>query len=132
MAPSKQPAAGHSVYDSTLRMMMESQNAHSWELEEMKDQESLLVCFRCQRLIRATDRQNDKPARQLTLTGMFGRRKSSDQAMEEEAPPRDEEQDIIQVLVRSKCGACERVFCEGCFEECSGPCQGRYCQLCLE
>ena len=44
------------------------------------------MCFRCQRLIKATDRENDKKQQQLTISDMFKpRRKHSDHEMEEVA-----------------------------------------------
>jgi hypothetical protein len=53
--------------------MMNSQSARSKEIEEMKDSEGILMCFRCQRAIKAVDRENDKLTKQLNLLDMIPR-----------------------------------------------------------
>ncbi len=54
------PKQAPSIYESTLKTMMEGQKLRKRELDALKDREGVLLCFRCQRLVSVVDNENDK------------------------------------------------------------------------
>ena len=62
-------------------MMMQSQFKRERQLEEIKDNQNVIMCYRCQRAIRAVDRMNEVSkvfqnntfsVRQMKINQMFG------------------------------------------------------------
>ena len=62
-------------------MMMQSQFKRERQLEEIKDNQNVIMCYRCQRAIRAVDRMNEvskvfqnntSSVRQMKINQMFG------------------------------------------------------------
>ena len=55
-------AGAPSLYDQTLKMMFTQQSAVDRQMEELKDQASIITCYRCLRSIKAIDSLNDQGA----------------------------------------------------------------------
>ncbi|CDW83588.1 UNKNOWN [Stylonychia lemnae] len=112
-----------SIYDHTLKLMMESQKLRKKELDALKDKECVLLCFRCQKPVSVVDKQNDK----------FSKMNKDEQQkyLEDQHQVGKVSNDIVEVYIKQKCVGCARFTCQNCMDECT-TCQQKQCVLCLE
>ena len=91
--------------------MMESQKANEKTLEELKEKEGILICFRCSRAVKVEDPQNDK-------------KNQKDDLSEEQRRILEEDKravgkisnNIVKVFMSQKCTYCHRFACLSCLE----------------
>lgn len=92
------PSQESSIYDQTLKFMMTSQKLREKELEDLKDREGVLLCYRCQRPVNVVDKENDKYSKMT--------KEEQDKLREDQKQVGKVSNDIVEVYVKQKCSGC--------------------------
>eukprot|EP00347_Sterkiella_histriomuscorum_P019282 403342241 len=117
------PSSNVSLYDQTYKFMMESQKLRKKELDRLKDDDCVLLCYKCQKPVRVVDQENDKLSKMT--------KNEQEMIIEDERQVGKVSNDIVEVYIKQKCAGCSRFTCENCMDECY-TCGLRECNLCLE